>query len=381
MVRRGHDVTLFTSRSKDYRTWEDALPAFEWRGGVRIRRFRSLTRTPRLWRLMERGYEGLRNGSREAWHEKMIWLGSGPLMPQMAWALRQHATDFDLIHINNLHYSHAALAAWAARRADRPYVVTPHIHPEQPNTYDVPYMHDVLADAAAVFAVTEAERAFIQEKSLSQFVSVSGNALDPADFPLEDRTQARAQFGLSEQRFVPLFLGRKTAYKGLESCVEATLALQRGGHDVTLLAIGPETEESAALWQRTPPSAGLVVRGHVTDAERRMALAACDVLLLPSEGEAFGIVYLEAWRYGKPIIGGDLASARSFITDGQEGFLVPPRDVEALQARLLWLMRHPHEARAMGAAGERLLHRRFTVERVGDIVEATYRRILRHQAP
>ena len=58
MARRGHEVAVFTSQSLDYRTWRNVLPAYEQLDGVRVRRFRSLGRTERVWRLLAFGMNG-----------------------------------------------------------------------------------------------------------------------------------------------------------------------------------------------------------------------------------------------------------------------------------------------------------------------------------
>jgi glycosyltransferase involved in cell wall biosynthesis len=122
-----------------------------------------------------------------------------------------------------------------------------------------------------------------------------------------------------------------------------------------------------------------VVRGAVPDDERLAALAACDVLLLPLTGEAFGIVYLEAWAYRKPVIGARIASVASIVEDGKDGFLVPPGQPELLAERLSQMADHVHLAQQMWEQGYLKLKQRYTVERIADIVEGTCARVLRRR--
>jgi glycosyltransferase involved in cell wall biosynthesis len=123
------------------------------------------------------------------------------------------------------------------------------------------------------------------------------------------------------------------------------------------------------------------VRDRVEDDERLAALAAADVLLLPSSGEAFGIVYLEAWAYGKPVIGAPIQAVKALISDGIDGWLIEPEQVEAIRARLAWLADHPEAARAAGEAGHEKLLRRYTTTRIADVVEGAYFRAQRrHQS-
>ena len=337
LARRGHQVEVYTSRSTDYRTWANVLPQAEVINGVPVRRFRALPRRGHTWRVLEQGLRRYWPG-RSPLVAPLIFYGNGPLCPGLFTALLRNAGRFDLVHINQLHYAHAATAYAAARLRGLPVVLTPHVHAEQRETYDVDYMRRILLGSEIVLAVTPAERDFlITQGCTPPAVVTGGNGLDLADFPPQDRAAARACFELPPDAFVVLFLGRKVEYKGLEPSLRAFLRFRQERPNAVFLAVGPETAESEALWRTYGQQPGIVVRGAVSDPERLAALAACDVLLLPSGGEAFGIVYLEAWAYAKPVIGSPIRAVAALIDDGQDGFLVPPDQVETLAARLAWL--------------------------------------------
>jgi glycosyltransferase involved in cell wall biosynthesis len=99
--------------------------------------------------------------------------------------------------------------------------------------------------------------------------------------------------------------------------------------------------------------------------------------VLPSSGEAFGIVYLEAWIAGKPVVGLDLPAVATVIEDGVDGWLVPVDDSMALATVLGRWVDAPHLAREMGAHGRAKVLNRFTVSRVADVAEGVYLRTLR----
>jgi len=379
LARRGHQVDVFTTRSVDYQTWRNELPRYEQLDGVNVYRFDSWQRTPRKWAWLRYGFNHYwPNESRL--YEPLIFLGSGPVCPSMVYRMLRQARQYDVIHINNLHYSHAYPAYWVARQCGVPVVITPHVHVEQRATYDVGYLRSVLQGSAAILADTREEQSFLIERAFNDLVVVGGVGIQLDRLPRLDRALSRAQFDLPSDAFVILFLGRKVEYKGIQLCVEAFVELRRTQPNVYLLAVGPESDFSRQLWARTGELDGLIVRDTVSDEERLHALNACDVLALPSTGEAFGIVYLEAWAYRKPVIGANIASVSSLIEDGGDGYLIDPKRPVELVTRLAALAAQREQAAEMGQCGRAKLERRYTLEHIGELVEGTYARVLRRRA-
>jgi glycosyltransferase involved in cell wall biosynthesis len=379
LARRGHQVSVFTSRSVDYRTWRNKLPRSEELEGVNVRRFNSLPRTRHTWRALVCGFRNYwRTKARR--YEPFIFYGNGPICPAMFPTILWEARRYDLIHINNLHYSHALVAYAAARLRNVPVVITPHVHIEQGETHDIGYMRAILRGSDAIFADSRPEKEYLIGRGWNSEVVVGGIGLRLERFPSLDRERSRHRLGLPRDGFVILFLGRKTRYKGLEMCLEAFSALQQKRRDVTFLAVGPETDFSRSLWPEYDGLNGLVRRGRVSEEERLAALAACDVLVMPSAGEAFGIVYVEAWAYRKPVIAARIASVSSIVSDGTDGFLVEPGQVGQLIDRLTCLVDDPAMANVLGQHGRAKLEKRYTVERVADVVEGTCARVIRRHA-
>ena len=247
LVRRGHHVDVFTARSTDYLTWRNELPTHDLYAGVRIFRFRSLVRRGYAWLALRHGFNNYWP-TRSPWYEPFIFLGNGPVSPGMLRSLLQRIHQYDLVHINMLHYAHALPTYMAARLRRVPIVITPHIHVLQPQTYDVGYMRRILSNSAMVLADTAAEKRFLVQHKLSSHVVVGGHGLRLEKFPEVAVETARSRFGIPPGAFVILFLGRKVEYKGILACLNAFVALQQQRKDVYLLAVGPETDYSRRLW-------------------------------------------------------------------------------------------------------------------------------------
>jgi glycosyltransferase involved in cell wall biosynthesis len=124
----------------------------------------------------------------------------------------------------------------------------------------------------------------------------------------------------------------------------------------------PELEQMAR-------ASGIAERVHflgaVDELRRDAVYAAADVFVLPSTGEGFGIVFLEAWNFGLPCIASNRDAAREVIRDGVDGFCVDPepdRIAEAVGA----LLADPERRRAMGEAGRQRLLTTYTHEKFRD---------------
>ena len=83
--------------------------------------------------------------------------------------------------------------------------------------------------------------------------------------------------------------------------------------------------------------------------------AACDLFVAPSLYESFGLIYLEAMRFAKPVIGCRVGGIPEIVEDGRSGLLVAPGDAAALAKAIRDLLDSPERRATMGAYGERLL--------------------------
>jgi glycosyltransferase involved in cell wall biosynthesis len=193
------------------------------------------------------------------------------------------------------------------------------------------------------------------------------------------RAEARRRLGLPVEGFVVLFLGRKSDYKGLDVALDAHAALSKYMPELHFMAVGPETDFSRSIWGRYEGLPRLHVMDAVPHEEKLAALRASDCLVLPSTGEAFGIVFLEAWIMGRPVVGARTPSVSSVINQGVDGLLSAPGDAGDLAACISRLASDPVLARRMGAAGRDKVVSRYTVPRVADRVEGAYLRVLRRR--
>src|ERR671939_166402 len=87
--------------------------------------------------------------------------------------------------------------------------------------------------------------------------------------------------------------------------------------------------------------------GFLSDQDKRDLQAAGQVFCMPSGTDSFGIVYLEAWLNGVPVIGARAGGVPEIISDGVDGYLIDFGDVPALANRIQLLLQRPEAAREM----------------------------------
>lgn len=201
--------------------------------------------------------------------------------------------------------------------------------------------------------------------------------VDFAAFALRDGEaraveQRRATYG---DRII-LFVGVLRHYKGVDFLLRALCNVR--AHAV-IAGQGPMERE----WRRMAGELGVNDRvtflGPVSDAERRLLLHACALLVLPSidRREAFGISQLEAMACGKPVIATDLPTGVRFVNrDGVTGLLVPPGD-EAALARAITRLLDDLDLRArLGRAARERVEREFSAERMVERTRQVYEEVV-----
>jgi phosphatidyl-myo-inositol dimannoside synthase len=136
-----------------------------------------------------------------------------------------------------------------------------------------------------------------------------------------------------------LFVGRLWAierYKGLDELLEALLLLKREGTSVTLQVVGTgdDLERLAGKAQALGVADLVTFSGALGPGDLAAAYRECDLFTLPSQGEGFGIVFLEAMSYGKPCLGARCGGIPEVIDHGRDGYLVPYGDSREIANRI-----------------------------------------------
>jgi phosphatidylinositol alpha-1,6-mannosyltransferase len=174
-----------------------------------------------------------------------------------------------------------------------------------------------------------------------------------------DGSAVRARHGLTD-RPVIVCVSRLVARKGQDVLIEALPAIRRAVPDAALLVVGkgPYLETLRGLADTHGVSEHVVFTGGVPFGELPAHYAAGDVFAMPCrtrragmDVEGLGIVYLEASAVGLPVLAGDSGGAPDAVRNGETGYVVGGRDVDAVARRLALLLGDATLRAAMGAAG------------------------------
>lgn len=168
---------------------------------------------------------------------------------------------------------------------------------------------------------------------------------------------------------VVLSAGRLVQRKGFDTLLEAMALVQRHVPGVRLVIVGNGPEDRALRQHAERLRVPAAFIDAADDAELAAWYGACDLFaMLPrelSDGdvEGFGIVYLEANGFGKPVVGTRSGGVPDAIAHGISGFLVPPDRPHAAAARITRLLLRPDVAAAVGQRGYARVQEEFSRER------------------
>jgi glycosyltransferase involved in cell wall biosynthesis len=164
-----------------------------------------------------------------------------------------------------------------------------------------------------------------------------------------------------------LFVGRLDRQKGVDILYKA---LQRLQHRAFAVVVGAAVVADSRS-RPSPPNAR--VMGWLARERIAVLCRAADVLVVPSRWEGFGLVALEAMRCGCAVVASRTGGLPEVIEDGVSGLLFDPGDSDQLASLLE--QRDAASWKAMGEAGRCRFEALFTIERVGDQLDALYRRV------
>jgi glycosyltransferase involved in cell wall biosynthesis len=268
------------------------------------------------------------------------------------WADRGKAYVFDLL-------GPARVQAYLPGPVRAPYLIPLYgIEAWRPLEWD---RRRTLANATVTFAIS----AYTLERARPFCPDLGRTVVLP--LALEERPLAGAvDAGLLHRlgRGFLLIVGRMASserYKGHDQLLEALTRLP----EARLVAAG-DGDDRRRLEEKAA-ALGMADRtfftGFLSEATLAELYRRCAAFAMPSQGEGFGLVYLEAMRAGKPVLASRGSAAEEIVRDGKTGILVDPEDREELRAALGQLLGYPGEARRMGEAGRERWRQEFGAER------------------
>jgi glycogen(starch) synthase len=192
-----------------------------------------------------------------------------------------------------------------------------------------------------------------------------------------------------DDRFVDvLFTGRFEHRKGIDVLLQVIPALCSEYKRARFILAGEDRPRAdGSTWAsrfrahhgRAPFRDRVIFAGKVTDAEIERYLARCAIFVGPSRYESFGLVFLEAMMFGKPVVGCRAGGMLEVIEEGVTGLLAEPGDPKSLRAALASLLGDAHKRETFGRAGRARFLEHYTREKLTDRTLAFYRQVLRRQ--
>ena len=293
----------------------------------------------------------------------------------------------DIIHTHSYGYfqNHAG---WIRERfQSTPWVITPHFHPSWSmwggskrktlrEFYDTVIGKGTLEAADLITCVSKHERDMLVSEIglIEDNIKIIYNGINWADWSsVPNKEVFRKQYPTVSEKFV-LFAGRLATNKGLSDLISAMQLIDKKSVDLVItgadMGLGKQLEKEAS-------DKGVTMHrlGHIDDETYRSVLSAAEMLVLPSEYEAFGIVLLEAAAAKTAVIGTNVGGIPEAMSPGNNGLIVEYNDVNNLAKSIAILLEDEKMSKEMGNSG-REWAKNFSWESIVKEIEHEYKLII-----
>lgn len=243
-----------------------------------------------------------------------------------------------------------------------PWIAVPLLHLARPAFYTMPHQLYWLRSAARIVTQTPMERAFLLRHGFTPHrVEIVSPGVDPS-LP-SDETQ-NLDFTIRTSNTAPLAvtIGALGHDKGTLHLLAASRRLWEAGIPLELALVGTMEPAVVKAIKGLPADYQEYCHclGRISEAEKWALLTETDVLALPSRTESFGIVFLEAWLFRKPVVAARSGAISDVVEHGKDGILVEFGDIKGLSEALKMLLTQPAYAAELGEHGYQKVIRRYT---------------------
>jgi len=333
----------------------------------------------------EVGLEGVRLQLFEQGWLSKVWTAHSSALDR---ALQGEVQHYDLLHIHEIwHHPHFA-AYCAARKFNKPYVVTVHgaldtwclnYKSLKKRIYAALIQRRILNEAAAIHAITQDEVKDIRAFGVHSPVVVIPNGIDPGEFcDPPKKEEIEKLYPELQGKKVVLFLGRIHPIKGLDILAKAFGVIAKERDDIRLMVVGPDNEgcqkQVEQILEVQEVRRKCIFTGTLTGEQKLAALSRADIFVLSSYSEGFSMAILEALACGLPVV---ITRQCNFpeVAEANAGIVIDP-DVDQLAAALYKLIENSGLREKMGSNGRHLVMEHFTWDKIAGQMVELYQNVL-----
>lgn len=229
-------------------------------------------------------------------------------------------------------------------------------------------------------AISHAVRQEMERRGESQpaKITVVPNGLVPPNpAHLTPAEKVRAEFGIASDAPLLVCAARLEREKDVASLIAAMIHVREADTEAVCLVAGEGTQREVLTKQIQDAHLEAQVRllGFWPDA--LSLINACDLFVLPSLAEPFGLVLLEAMALGKPVIATAAGGPLEIVVPDITGLLVPPGQPEALARAILQMLSQRQAMKTLGSSGLDRFCSRFTAARMAQETQAVYQKAIK----
>ena len=359
----GDDVTVVTTDSMygpERLKHERISPAEEVINGVKVIRFAYQRNHIKLLQITARILRRLLLPVPEVLMTKLY----GPLSSGMKHYLLN--TPADAICAGSSNYHYMRLPLWKA--CNFFYFGSIHLHDDPSIPVLTRIQRKSIQASRLYIANTNYEKLRLIEAGINpEKIKVLGVGVDEKIFEVDqsDVTAYRKDLNIPGGALLIAYAGRIEKTKNVKILIDAFVQINKEHPDVYLLiagAGGDYADELKTYCNALPVAVQEKIRWKINFdiSEKALLFNSMDILVLPSNNESFGIVFLETWACKKPVIGADIGAVRHVISEGEDGLLMQVNDKESLCSKLNLLITNHQLRISMGAKGFEKVKKNYT---------------------
>lgn len=260
----------------------------------------------------------------------------------------------DYIFVSPFLFAHVYQAYKLSRKHNIPFVLIPLLHLTS-DSYRYPYIYEVIKNSFISIFLTRYEMEYATQRTNNQLSGlVIPPIINPESYSKVNQallSEIKSKYFLEGKKIV-LFEGAKRKQKGIFNLLKVMNEIK--DKDVVLITLGLIYDKQK--WSRTLAeykNINLVDIDYADEDTKNTLFQLCDIFVLPSKEESFGIVYLEAMLCKKPVIAVRHKQVEDLILDNETGFLVSFGDEHELKAKIEELLGDNSKRERMGEAGHK----------------------------